>query len=154
MRLLSSILSVLAAVTIAGSGGDDPGTGPVPDPVRNEQALELISACRVSDVMASHSGEVVIALNDEVDEDGWSREVSVAEPDVSALFDAAPEAGGDSLWRRGWQTCARCGLPIAAGAEFDLDHTDDRAGYLGASHQACNRGAPSRDQRRRMSRRW
>jgi hypothetical protein len=34
------------------------------------------------------------------------------------------------------------GLPIAAGAEFDLDHTDDKAGYLGASHQACkSRGA-------------
>ena len=95
MRLLSSILSVLAVVTIAGCGGDDPGTGPVPDPVSNERALELISACRVSDVMASHSGDVVIALNDEVDEDGWSREVSVAEP-VDALFDAATEASGRS----------------------------------------------------------
>jgi hypothetical protein len=38
----------------------------------------------------------------------------------------------------GLATCARCGLRIAAGAEFDLVHTDDRAGYLGASHQACN----------------
>jgi hypothetical protein len=37
--------------------------------------------------------------------------------------------------------CARCGLPIAAGAEFDLDHTDDRAGYLGVSHRTCNRRA-------------
>ena len=51
MKLLSSILSVLVAVTITGCGSDDPGTGPVPDPVSNEQALELISACRVSDVM-------------------------------------------------------------------------------------------------------
>jgi hypothetical protein len=96
MRLLCSILSVLAAVTIAGCGGDDLGTGPVADPVSNEHALELISACRVSDVMASHSGDVVIALNDEVDEDGWSREVSVAEPDVDALFGAASEASGRS----------------------------------------------------------
>jgi hypothetical protein len=96
MRLLPSILSVLAAVTIAGCGGDDPGAGPVPDPVSNEQALELISACRVSGVVASHSGEVVIALNDEVDEDGWSREVSVAEPDVDAIFEAATEASGRS----------------------------------------------------------
>ena len=60
MRLLSSILSVLAAVTIAGCGGDGPGTGPVPDPVSNEQALELISACRVSGVVATHAGEVGI----------------------------------------------------------------------------------------------
>jgi hypothetical protein len=96
MRLLSSILSVLVAATIGGCGGDDPGTGPVPDPVSNEQALELISACRVSGVVASHSGEVVIALNDEVDEDGWSREVSVAEPDVDAIFEAATEASGRS----------------------------------------------------------
>ena len=96
MRLLSSTLSVLAALTIAGCGGDDPATEPIPDPVSNEQALELISACRVSDVMASHSGDVVIALNDEVDEDGWSREVSVAEPDVDALFEAATEASGRS----------------------------------------------------------
>jgi hypothetical protein len=96
MRLLSSILAVLAAVTIAGCGSEDPGKGPVPDPVSNEQALELISACRVSEVMTSHSGEVVIALNDEVDEDGWSREVSVAEPDVSPLLDAAAEASGRS----------------------------------------------------------
>jgi hypothetical protein len=93
MRLRCSIVSVLTAATIAGCGGDDPGSGPVPDPVSNEQALELIAACRVSGVTASHSGDVVIALNDEVDEDGWSsREVSVAEPDVSALFDAAEEA--------------------------------------------------------------
>jgi hypothetical protein len=35
--------------------------------------------------------------------------------------------------------CARCGEFIQAGAAFDLDHTDDRSGYLGASHQACNR---------------
>lgn len=62
----------------------------------NEQALELISACRVSGVVATHAGEVGIALNDEVDEDGWSREVSVAEPDLDALFDAATEASGRS----------------------------------------------------------
>ena len=54
----------------------------------------------------------------------------------------------------GLMRCARCGEPIEAGEAFDLDHTDDRAGYLGASHQACNRGAPSRDRARRVSRRW
>jgi hypothetical protein len=64
--------------------------------VSNEQALELISDCRVSGLVASHSGEVVIALNDEVDEDGWSREVSVAEPNVDALFAAAEEASDRS----------------------------------------------------------
>ena len=45
---------------------------------------------------ASHSGDVVIALNDEVDGDGSSREVSVAEPDADALFEAATEASGRS----------------------------------------------------------
>jgi hypothetical protein len=55
----------------------------------------------------------------------------------------------------GLAMCARCGVPIAAGAEFDLDHTDDRAGYLGPSHVSCNRGQRKGDDAgRRVSRRW
>jgi|SRR5271163_3291030 len=27
---------------------------------------------------------------------------------------------------------------------FDLDHNDDRSGWIGVSHQRCNRGAPHR----------
>ena len=40
--------------------------------------------------------------------------------------------------------CARCGEPILKGQAWDLDHSDDRGTYLGPSHAACNRGAPSR----------
>jgi hypothetical protein len=86
MRPLSLILSVLAALTIAGCGSEDPGTGPVPDPVSNQQALELISACEVSLVVASHAGEVEVTLKE------GERDVSVAEPDVDALFHAVAEA--------------------------------------------------------------
>ncbi len=37
--------------------------------------------------------------------------------------------------------CPRCGQPMHPGQRLDLDHTDDRSGYLGLSHAACNRRA-------------
>ena len=55
--------------------------------------------------------------------------------------------------------CARCGHTIWPGQPWDLDHTDDRTGYLGASHARCNRAAPRRRKRitralQRVSRDW
>jgi hypothetical protein len=43
--------------------------------------------------------------------------------------------------------CTRCGRLIVAGTAWDLDHTDDRRGYLGVAHRTCNRGQPSRRRR-------
>jgi hypothetical protein len=40
--------------------------------------------------------------------------------------------------------CVRCGRPILPGQPWDLDHTDDGAGYLGASHRRCNRSVGGR----------
>jgi hypothetical protein len=51
----------------------------------------------------------------------------------------------------GMVRCARCGRPIIPGTPWDLDHSDDRLGYRGASHAAYNR-ATSRH--RRQSRDW
>lgn len=46
-------------------------------------------------------------------------------------------------WKRAIQaggvTCARCGQPIRPDMPWDLDHSDDGGGYLGASHRRCNR---------------
>jgi hypothetical protein len=56
--------------------------------------------------------------------------------------------------------CTRCGRPIVAGTAWDLDHTDDRRGYLGPAHRTCNRGHRRRglpaelEQPTRFSRRW
>jgi hypothetical protein len=58
-------------------------------------------------------------------------------------------------WKRiveaGTATCARCGMSIDPWEPWDLDHTDDRRGYLGVSHQACNRAT---SQMNRQSRVW
>jgi hypothetical protein len=40
--------------------------------------------------------------------------------------------------------CARCGLPIAPGMAWDLGHTEDRNGWTGPEHMACNRIAGAR----------
>lgn len=40
--------------------------------------------------------------------------------------------------------CARCHQPIAPDTAWELDHTDDRTGYLGPSCALCNRSAGGR----------
>lgn len=39
----------------------------------------------------------------------------------------------------GLHKCARCGNQIKPGQAWDLDHSNDRTGYLGPSHAGCNR---------------
>jgi hypothetical protein len=39
--------------------------------------------------------------------------------------------------------CSRCNEPILPGEPFDLDHDQDRSGYLGASHEWCNAATSS-----------
>jgi predicted TIM-barrel enzyme len=64
-----------------------------------------------------------------------------------------------ALVASGLAVCARCGGPFSPGAQFDLDHADDRGGYLGVSHSRCNRAAGARRgaavaSGRRVSRVW
>jgi hypothetical protein len=39
-------------------------------------------------------------------------------------------------------TCTRCGKTIQPGEPWDLDHRDDRDGWLGPAHRRCNRSNP------------
>jgi hypothetical protein len=41
----------------------------------------------------------------------------------------------------GHAACTRCGRLIVPGSRWDLDHTEDRSGYLGPAHHSCNRRA-------------
>jgi hypothetical protein len=51
----------------------------------------------------------------------------------------------------GMTRCARCDGLIVPGSSWDLDHRDDRRGYLGPSHSTCNR---STTKKRLRSRKW
>lgn len=73
----------------------------------------------------------------------------------SSLHPASPkERGYDGAHSRArrdaiaaWEDgdpCARCAAPMYHGEPVDLDHTDDRTGYLGLSHRACNRSSTGR----------
>ena len=42
-------------------------------------------------------------------------------------------------WTPG-QPCAHCGQPTTNKDDLDLAHTQDRRGYRGLAHAACNRG--------------
>jgi hypothetical protein len=50
--------------------------------------------------------------------------------------------------------CYRCGKPMLPGQELHLDHTDDRTGYGGFSHRACNLRAAARKARAIQLKRW
>lgn len=50
--------------------------------------------------------------------------------------------------------CARCHRPIMADDPWDLDHNDDRTGYIGPSHATCNRSAGGRNGAAVTNSRW
>ena len=63
--------------------------------------------------------------------------------------------GADCLWPDVVDGLLVGGL-IDGEMKWDLDHTDDRRGYLGPSHEKCNRsaGARKRNAKTRRSRQW
>jgi hypothetical protein len=45
--------------------------------------------------------------------------------------------------------CTRCGAAIGKHDAWDLDHRDDRRGWLGPAHASCNRSAGALKNRRK-----
>ena len=79
------LTALIAACGGEGDGSPPAGEPPVPNPVSNEQALDLIEACRVTGVGGSHDGDMEISLK-------GGKTVAVEEPDGEALFAAAADA--------------------------------------------------------------
>jgi hypothetical protein len=86
MKQIALILA-LATMAFAACGSDESRTpSVVPDPVPNQQALELIRSCRVSLIEGSHSGEIHLYLEDD-------RRVRVEDP--SEVWETAEESSDD-----------------------------------------------------------
>lgn len=80
----NALVLTLATVVFTACGGEESrGPSVVPDPVPNEQALELVRSCRVSMVEGSHSGEIHLYLES-------GRRVRVADP--SEVWETASES--------------------------------------------------------------
>lgn len=85
---------------------------------------------------------------------GWSRRPRRRKPTASTTargYGAEHQKARAELAPRvaaGLENCARCGWQIRPGEPWDLDHTDDRTGYLGASHARCNRATAGRRKRK------
>ena len=61
---------------------------------------------------------------------------------ASGKYDRAHRELREQLLPRSYYTpCHHCGGLMIPGQALDLDHTDDRRGYRGMAHAACNRSA-------------
>jgi hypothetical protein len=78
------IVSSLAMLVLPACGGNDEASL-VPKRVSNEQALTLIRSCEVTRLLALHSGEVDLTLED-------GRRVFVTRPETTRLSEAAVNA--------------------------------------------------------------
>ena len=80
----NALIFALATMAFAACANEESGIpSVVPDPVPNEQALELIRSCRVSLIEGSHSGDVHLYLEGD-------RRVQVANP--NGVWEAAEES--------------------------------------------------------------
>jgi hypothetical protein len=83
----NALVLVLATTAVAACGGaESRAPSFVPDPVPNEQAVELIRSCRVSLIEGSHSGEMHIYLQS-------GRRVRVENP--NGVWETAEESSED-----------------------------------------------------------
>ena len=75
---------------------------------------------------------------------GWRRQDARRGSTVDRGYGAdhvAERLRAAELVRGGSAYCVRCGGELSPDEPFDLDHSEDRTTWIGASHRACNRSA-------------
>mgnify|MGYP000889791946 CR=1 FL=1 len=124
----------------------DPGPDACTSRVRARRRGDLVAALRgVSTWYSAHDRtDRVPAWPGAIDERSTWRPVELTVRGTPAAHKRERYGYAHQVARTRWaellpRACTVCGRVVTAAMAWDLDHTDDGAGYLGPAHRSCNR---------------